>query len=313
MIEEDSEQLVEWLLGTSSLSPAELCRHFVNRAAERMQETREPDIKDLTRDVRTARLFLSLVRESQDVEGLGSVATDLLQKVCIPYLNVLLDNCLTGPVVQELAETAAVALLSPHLPPSAVEETLRESLSPLLTSGDSAERLAILNSFLCHLFSRAKPENLETLPGVSEQLSAIFLLLLSLLDHASTATSHLILSSLLPLFITPSHPLRLSAVWSLVQEVWSGRRIIEQTPLAFLLSLLCCFSDVLISRDHTSPFLSVFPSLVTNLCPLLDVRREGVFWEVLWAGLRSSDPLDRKRAVYLLPRLGISPQSLNEV
>ena len=306
MIEEDSEQLVEWLLGTSSLSPAELCRNFVSRAAERLQETGEPDIKDLTKDVRTARLFLCLVRESQDVEGLGSVTTELLQKVCIPFLNVLLDNCLTGPAVQELAETAAVALLSPHLPPSAVEETLREGLSPLLTSGDSAERLAVLTSFLCQLFSRAKPENLEILPGVSEQLSAIFLLLLSLLDHASTATSHLILSSLLPHFITPSHLLLLSAVWSLVQEVWSGRRIIEQIPLAFLLSLLCCFSDVLISRDHTSPFLSVFPSLVTNLCPLLDVRRERVFWEVLGAGLRGSDSLDRKRAMYLLHRWGIS-------
>ena len=307
MSEELSDHLVGWLLVTSAVPPSQLCRDVVNRAAERLQGgDSEPDRKALTKDLRTARLFLSHVRDSCKTGSLESVTAKLLQNVCLPYLNLLLENCsdctTPGRDVQEVAEATAAALLSPDISPAAAEEALREGLCPLLRPRDSAEQLACLTSFLCELFSKAKPENLQDLPGLSEQLSAMFPLFLSLLDHASPVTSHLILSSLLPLFITPSHPHHLSAVWALVGEVWREERIVELHPLVLLLSLLCCFSDVFISQDHTSPFLSTFPRVMTDLCPLLDVRGEAVFWEVLGAGLRSSSSLDRKKAMYLLNR-----------
>ena len=304
MSERESERLVELLLGGSAgVSVAELCRNIVHRAAERLQGIEEPELSDLYKDVRTARLFLGLSKDSRAGEGLGAVAEDLLQKVCLPYLHLLLDSHHTDvAVVREVGETVGVGLLSPHLPPTAVEEILREGLSPLLATGDAGERLELLAALLCEVFSHARPESLENLPGVSHQLSAIFPLLLSLLEHVSLATANLLLSSLLPLFISPSHLHRLSAVWTMVEEVWSERTTIELHPLSFLLSLLTCFSDVLISPDTSSPFLSLFPSVVVDLCPLLDVRGEGVFWEVLGAGIRSSDPLNRKKSMFLLHR-----------
>ena len=294
------------LLGNSTAPPAELCRGVIRQAAERLRAAVDHDA--LMKDVWAARLILSHARDSGEGrdDDLGAAAAELLQDVCLPYLDVLLEDCATGSdAVQEVAETVAVALQSSHLSAAVAEEVLREGLCSSLTKAlatDSAEKLDCLTTFLCVLFSRASPDSLEALPGCSEQLSAMFPLLLSLLNRAPPATIHILLFSLLPLFITPSHPHHLSAVWGMVGEVWRGQRLVELHPLVFLLSLLCCFSDVLISRDHASPFLSVFPPVVCDLCPLLDVRGEAVFWEVLGAGLRSADPLDRKRAMFLLDR-----------
>ena len=290
----EQELLVEWLSESS-------IRSLIDRAREGL---RAGDHVILMKAVRRARLLLSHALDSERSEGLGACAALLLQGVCLPYLVVLLGDGSTQSSVQlddgstnELAETVGVALRSPHLPVGVADKVLGAGFGSLLEGGVSEEGLA---RFLCRVFSVARPEDMED--TLSQSLSSLFSLLLSLLDHSPTPVHHLVLSSLLPLFITPSHPHRLTAVWNMLQEVWSGQKIVELHPLAFSLSLLCCFSDIFISRDHTSPFISAFPSALRDLCPLQDVRGEGVLWEVLLAGLHSSDPLDRKRAMYLLHR-----------
>ena len=314
-------ELLQRLLGESAVPPVQLCRGVVAGAAGRLgREADKLEHSALQQDLRTARLLLiSRGGSGEEGGGYGEVALELLQRVCLPYLDVLFQDCAAHiDAVQAVAETVAAVLLDPCLPAEVVVWTLRDGVSPLVVremgggegggggEPDTAERLSCLTEFLCGLFSQADIEHLQQVPGCAEQLSALFPLLLSLLDLSPAGTCQRLLSSLLPPFITASHPHRLSAVWAVLREVWSGRRLVELHPLAFSLALLCCFSDVLIARDHTSPFVGEFPPGVADLCPLLDVRAEGVLWEVLGAGLRSSDPLDRKRAKYLLHRYGSS-------
>ena len=289
-------------------APVQLCSSVVCRAADRLAdgETEQMDHEAMKRDLRTAGLLLGLGAERGKEEGYGQAMVELLQRVCLPYLDILFQNCEgRSEYVQVVAEIMARVLQEPLLPAEVAVQVLRDGVCPLLTGEREGERLDSTNqlaTFLCRLFCEASPDNLQAIPGCADQLSAIFTLLLSLLSHAPTAACYLLLSSLLPLFITPAHPHRLSTLWGMVQEVWHGQRLVEPHPLIFSLALLCCFSDVLIAKDHTSPFLGRFPPSVGDCCALLDVRSEGVLWEVLRVGLRSSDPLDRKRSMYLLDR-----------
>ena len=306
------EQLLELLLGTTSAQPGRLCGSVVCRAAGRLEEleggAERLDHEAMKRDLRTAGLLLTLGAERGE-EGRGQAMGQLMQQVCLPYLDVLFKDCEDQlECVQVVAETMARVLQDPVLPAEVAVTVLREGVCPLLTSKreegglDSADRLATLTNFLCGMFCKASPDSLQHIPGCAEQLSAIFSLLLSLLSRVPTATCHLLMAFLLPPFITPAHTHCLSALWGMVQEVWHGQRLVELHPLTFSLALFCCFSDVLIAREHASPFLGGFPASVADLCPLLDVRSEGILWEVLGAGLRSNDPLNRKRSMYLLDR-----------
>ena len=297
---EEHEELVKWLGEESAVSLVQLCRNAVRRAAGRLQAEARLDHVAMAKDLRSACLLLRLAKDSADEEK-NDAALELLQLVCLPYLNMMFQDC-TAHDVAMIAETMATLLQMPDLAPAIAVAVLRDGVVPLLAGADSADQLASLSSLLCGVFSRCPPCTLHSVPGCSDQLSAIFPLLLSLLSQAPATTCHHLLSSLLPLFITPSHPHYLTAVWTMVQEVWHGRRLVELHPLIFSLAVLCCFADVLIARDSTSPFLGQFPSEVSDLCPLLDVRSEGVLWAVLEAGLHSCDPLDRKRSLYLLDR-----------
>ena len=295
MDDQQQQQLVEWLLGGSTLPLGRLYNGAVSRAAGRLQEDGgELDHAALTRDLRTVCLLLK--KEEGEKDAHGETALKLLQQVCLPYMDILLTDCTARfENIHLVAETLAGVLQDPWLPAETAIQVLSDGVSPLLTreGQGEGERLA---SFLCSLFSRASPTYLQQIAGCDDQLSAMFPSLLSLLNHAAAPTCHLLLSSLLPLFITSTH--RLSSVWTMVQEVWHEQRLVELHPLTFSLAVLCCFSDVFIARDHTSPFCGAFPSGDLSL----DVRSEGVLWEVLGAGLRSHDPLDRKRSMYLLDR-----------
>ena len=321
---------MEWLLGTSSVPLAKLCNGVVSRAADRLQlagGSERLDHSAMTRDLRTLSLLLSIEEEkeskteeereeeskaeeegeAENEEMYGEEALDFLGGVCLPYLDVLFEDCTAGlESIEVVAETLSRVLRYPHLPPEVAVSILRDSVRELVTTErgreDLAERLPALTCFLSSLFSHASPETLGCLPGCAAELTNIFPLLLSLLHRAPASTCYRLMSSLLPHFITPSHPHLLSDVWNMLQEVWSGRSLVELHPLVFSLALLCSFADVLIARDHTSPFIGAFPSTVSDLCPLLDIRSESVLWVVLGAGLRSSDPLDRKRSMYLLDR-----------
>ena len=293
--------LVEWFSGPAAAPPVALCRRVVQRAGERL---REGDHVSLERDLRFTRLLLHHSRALHTSEGLGACTVELMQGVCLPYLGVLLQDCAASQkALQELAKTVGVALQSPHFPGSVAREVIGEGLASLLSvARESSEQLANLSLLLSGVFAEATPEALEAQHDCSDQLSILFLRLLSLTGSALNSTYHHFLSSLLPPFITPSHPHRLGAMWTMLEEVWCGQRIVELQPLTFSLSLLCCFSDVFISPDNSSPFLSSFPSAVHNQCPLHDVRGEGVLWEVVLTGLHSSDPLNRKKAMFLLDR-----------
>lgn len=305
---EMSEELMKWLLEDSTVSIVQLMNNVVCRAAERLQNKTELDHVTTTNDLHTVCLLLRQADESGkdiDQKNLTDTVLKLLHFVCIPYLDILFQDCtshiLTFPVV---AETLASMIKNKHLISDIAVNVLRDCLCPLLTSDvskDSIEQLESLTTFLCHVFSNVTPSSLHSIPNCSEQLSVIFPHLISLLDHAPTTICHHLLTSLLPIFITHDTQY-VRAVWSMVRDVWCGRRLVELHPLIMSLAILCCFSDVLIARDNSSPFITRFPSEIADLCPLLDVRADGVLWEVLGAGLRSNDPLDRKRSMYLLDR-----------
>lgn len=295
-------QQLEGLLEASSLPLVRLCGDIVARVAGRLKGERDQlDHRAIKHDLKTASLLFSLGGEKN--ADRGEVARELMQRVCLPYLNILFqDSTASLEGVQAVADTVVRILQDRHLPADVAVWVLKDGVCPLLVGEglDSAESLSFLTTFLNGVFSRASPESLELIPGCADHLLAMFPLLLTLLDHCSTSTCHLLLSSILPSFITSSH--NLSAVWTVLKDVWYGQRLMELHPLIFSLALLCCFSDVLIARDHTSPFAVGFPPSVLGLCPLLDIRAEGILWGILGAGLRSNDPLDRKRSMYILDR-----------
>ena len=248
---------------------------------------------------------------------MGELAQELVQRVCLPYLSQLLCGSSQLEEVRMVAAMLASLLLHPQLQGSEVTAViLKDTLTTAMEEAEEEEEETEERKeegengvsekavpFLCSLFARAPPHHLEQVPAMSRQLSALFSLLLRLLPHCAPSTLHLLSSSLLPSLLSPDHPHRLTALWQLIDDVFGGRVLVEGSPLGLSLSLLCSFSDLFIARNDLSPFSGAFSAKVLDLCPLLDVRGEEVFWGAVWEGLGSGDPLDRKRGTYLLHRV----------
>jgi len=124
--------------------------------------------------------------------------------------------------------------------------------------------------------------------------------ILELLKLSDSKMFFTLASCVVPRFITTNHTGRVAEVWSLIESAHNQSLSIEHTQSEFVLTLLCCFRDVLIYHDKSSPFSSPFPKAVLACSPILDIRKEHVFWTIIQDGLVSSESFSRKRSMYLL-------------
>ena len=168
------------------------------------------------------------------------------------------------------------------------------------TGAPSLVKPNIVITLLAHVLRRADPTEIEK-NGLS--LSPLFGRVLCLLKQADLQTCYLVSSSLLPLLITvqTSHT-RARQVWGFIADVHLRVICVNSQDFDLILALLCCLSDVFVFPSKCSPFLSLCQPTLLAACggPVLDLRVEVQFWQIVQEGLVSGDTFARKRAMYLL-------------
>ena len=271
---------------------------------------------------------------SASIKGIGSdvickIGSQIVCSVCAPYLRILLsDSCLKAGsrlsvalkpfanllcalLLQEDSSTCLgtqiinevfVSMIDQLCSQRSFESKFYEGL--MITSTDAGcEVNCVLDphlfiALLCCVFETTTVEQMDA--EIEPAVSALFERLLVLLQHCDLSSCFLLTSSLLPHFVTKTHMERATELWDLVVSVHCGKTTVDCSESDLILVILCCFHDVFICHEKSSPFASPFFPEVLASSPLLDLRSNSTFWSIVQEGLVSSDPLSRKRCMYLL-------------
>ncbi len=326
----------------STSAPVRLCQKMVAKAVELLKHNESSKEEVPCGAVRqTLEALLVSLHELGLGTGsdFGAIASDVLKSVCVPYLRVISEEVVTAnrrqalvDLIAPLAKLAACILQqsSVELKDSILGDLILPVVSALCshtaghvgskeqasdrsqTEGDFDSHVVV--AFLDQVFQLVGVEELEAGTWQSlSPMSTLYTHLIGVLQRCESATCFLLASCLLPRFATASHLERVKAIWVLIESVQSGETIVECNKEDFVLTLLCCYGDVLVGHDNTSPFTSSFCSKALEQSPVLDVRVEAPFWSIVQEGLTSLDPLSRKRCVYLLRRVLKSVQESNAV
>ena len=322
------------LLLNDGISRVDLCERALCKAVEvlsnfgawdTLERCAGEKAESVMQYLQTLTMLLRNV-ESKDFEELGNRC---LHEVCVPYLRWLSTEHASVP--QTVLATA--------LKTSALVLSMLMEESKVLQNAIISWCVHIVNDELCsqqsfqsghHEVSTTANAELVTclvvLPllqfmlesstsvqGGDNCFSELFEALLKLVINCDAGTHFfLICSTLLPMFIAGDHQLsRLEKIWDLIKSVHSNKTTVESSKMELVLTLLCCFHDVFIVHDDSSPFSTSFPAdlfEVTGSHALLDLRKEDSFWAIVQEGLTSPDPLSRKRCMYLLHCVLVSVQ-----
>ena len=321
------------LLLTDSIPRINLCERALSKAVEVLSINSETQdtlgkhssnkASSITQCLQTLAVLLKDVK-GKDFEELGSRC---LHEVCVPCLRWLSRE--QGSVPQAVLATA---LKTTALVLSMVMEESKVLLNTVVSWC-----VHIINDELCSQQSFQSGQHeisttelmtasvvlpllqclLESSASVRRGdncFSELFEALLKLVINCdSGAQFFLICSTLLPKFITAQDGRleRLEKIWELIKSVHSNKTTVESNKMELVLTLLCCFHDVFIIHDDSSPFSTSFPADLfeaTGGHALLDLREEDAFWTIIQEGLTSSDPLSRKRCMYLLHCVLVSVQ-----
>lgn len=153
-------------------------------------------------------------------------------------------------------------------------------------------------SILDHMLQTAIPNEIES---ATFSLSSLFDSVMQLMLNSDLATCYRLTSSILPLFVTHLHLDRVEGVWQFVLKVRRQKLHTNSQSSDLVLTIICCFSNLFVSYNHSSPFSSLLPKFLSGRpTPVHDLRTEPVFWSIVQEGLASSDPVSRKRCMYLV-------------
>ena len=267
----------------------------------------------------------------------GSHVRRVLSGVCQPYICVLFYSTAASSLAKELVsslmkslasllgtlllqDTAAVMMLptderSVSLGARIVSEAFvgvvtelcqQRSLESKVCDDDDGNiesGLGALNfaTVLRTFLDRINLQKLDECTHLERVFSALFESLLLLLQRCDDASLiFIIVSTILPHFITAKHTQRAQTLWDFARSVWRSEVTVECSEKDLSLSILCTFHDVFICYDVASPFSVSFPTEVLESSPLVDLRGSAAFWEITRKGLADSDSLCRKRSMYLL-------------
>lgn len=331
--------LLELLRHAGGMRPEELCkmalgeasaavRSFLGRGAPPSAANAGPSplqhlVLLVQQHLDTLRALLASVG---DADELSRLAEEAVASVCVP--------CVTGLAsVDPQPETSVVAasvagllgdLMWDERMVKLGGEVVGDVFVPLVRSLASDSSLSLpgaretevgstpldprfIFSLLRAVLSRCKMEDRVRSPAYGEALSALFAELVAALQRCELSACVLLASSVLPLFVTERHLDRVGVIWNFVECVFSGETRTEADGFMLVSTLLCCFCDVFIRHDSSSPFSVAFDAKVIGRTgPVVDLRQKQVFWAILQRGLSSSDPLSRKRCKYLLHRVLVS-------
>lgn len=275
---------------------------------------------------------------SVSIKGIGSenfckIGNQIVCNICVPYLRILSsDSCLkpankvsVTAALNALANLLSALLLqkgSSSLGPKIIkdvfisvidqlcsqrsfESKFHEGLQVGSTEVGAEERCIfdpqLIISLLHSVFVATGVESIEEMDAENEPaIAAMFGRLFILLQHCDLSSCFLLMSSLLPLFVTKTHTGRVLELWDLLTSIHCGKTTVDCSESDLMLITLCCFHDVFICHNKSSPFASPFPPEVLSNAPILDLRLNSTFWSIVQEGLVSSDPLARKRCMYLL-------------
>lgn len=326
------------LLLTDSIPRIDLCGRALDKAVEILSKYGSPDTPETgsgDRAESTAQCLQALTVLLRDVKGkdFEELGTRCLHEVCVPYLRWLSTE--QGSIPQ--------AILASALKTNAMVLSMLMGESKLLLNTIVSWCVHVVNDEICSQQSfQSEQQGASTAANAEPMTSSVVLPLLQFVLESSTGVRRgdncfselfevllklvtncepgahffLICSTLLPKFITTTivgdtQLERLKRIWELIKSVHLNKTTVESNKMELVLTLLCCFHDVFIVHDDSSPFSSSFPANlfeVTGGRALLDLRKEDIFWAILQEGLTSSDPLSRKRCMYLLHCVLVSVQ-----
>ena len=327
------------LLLADSIPRVDLCKRALSKAGEFLSISETPDtlgehsnnIKaaSTTQCLQTLTLLLRDVK-GNDFEELGGRC---LHEVCVPYLRWLSreHGSIPQPVLAKAIKTTALMLSTLMEESKVLRNTITSWCVHIITDelcshqsfqpGQDALPVStnelMTASVVLPLLQFVLESSTSVQGGDDDGLSGLFEALLKLVINCdSGAHFFLICSTLLPKFITATGDgklQRLERIWDLIGAVHSNKTTVESNKMELVLTLLCCFHDVFIVHDDCSPFTTSFPTdlfKATGYRTLLDLRKEDIFWAIVQEGLTSSDPLSRKRCMYLLHCVLVSVQKV---
>lgn len=309
------------ILRDSGVDASSLCRTAVKEVSALLRSPK--DEGHFPHDVVLESMeTLFFLLPQVDPKDWTEISEMVIRDLCDPCLMTLTTTTTAASSVIELpahiisaaGNMISMILKNRHSPRSAIVEMFTDLLAQchhrLCSSSDPTTPTTatighhheVVLPLLSYVLRRALPDEIEHDGDIS--MSPLFESLLELLQHADLQTSYLVASSLLPLMITEVHlEQRVSSIWHFIVQVYHHKLHVHSLSSSdLLLTLLCSFSDVFISFNRSSPFSGLFPECLSERrgAPVCDLRKEGVFWNVVQEGLTSSDPLARKRCMYLL-------------
>ena len=324
------------LLIGDGASRVNLCRRALDKATKLLSSTEatsEGNVHAKAESVLQCLQTLTVLLKDVEKGDLVEIGSSCFQGVCVPFLRWLSneESSISQPVFASALKAVTMVL------GSLVEgdNTLREKVIlwfTVLVKDELCSQRCLSSEETSKVHSTSVGIPVEPRVSQSVVLPALQLMLESatvqknddlfselfdsLLRFVTVCDSgphfFLVSSTLLPLFITCGREVdRLEKVWKLVKSVHSSKTTVELNGLEVVLTLLCCFHDVFIVYDESSPFSSSFPKDLLELSKgqaLLDLRKEDDFWAILQDGLTSADPLLRKRCMYLLHCVLVSTQ-----
>lgn len=290
---------------------SDLLRSLPGSHGSRLEGELESSQHDTVLQCMETLLFLLPQVEDEDVADVGKkVVCDLID----PYLTVLSTH---SAGINQLRLAAHVQALGTVLGTLLQNTAARTSMggdvvrffAEMLCDFCSSEVVPELNkgtvvnpttaiAVLDHMLRTANPNDVESSVF---PLSSLFDAVMQLMQHSDLSTCYRLTTSIFPLFITHSHLDRVEHVWDFVVKVRHQKLHVNSHGSELILTILCCFSNLFISYDHTSPFSSLLPKFLSERqSPVHDLRGEAVFWSIVQEGIASADPISRKRCTYLV-------------
>ena len=238
------------------------------------------------------------------------IATEIVQSLCGTYLERLEDIVIYYGHIHE-PTTMAIASLYITVSPSIRDTGTLESVFDAVLKGledskipDEAHQHSVKQAFVTVLLSLLSSNAILPKMAVGRD-TTVLQLLLSVLRHSSLPLCYQIAGRLLPCLLqcSPAPSLMAEAIWDFTCSVWSGNTTVETSRADMALTLVCCLHHLYLdsstslfttgtSNGQTTPTHSV----------LVDVRTRKQFWDMVQSALVSSDPLSRKRGMFLLHR-----------
>ena len=170
-------------------------------------------------------------------------------------------------------------------------ESFYDQIFELLLDKDSTDNISAGIIFLHNLFSSVVIDCKYILPK-----------LFQLLKHFNITSCYQVSSLLIPYIAVDQ--VTSQSVWEFIVSVWLKECTVESQCLDLVLTLICCLVHVFIHPNFPLVSRPLATDIERSQDPVIyDVRSLTVFWDIVQSGLIESNPLSRKRSLFLLDRV----------